>query len=205
MRARPRGRSAGRYKPTTSRILLISNGSGEILNVSVRQGWSPNARQMRCTLEGEIPTRLASSRFDQCVAPAGTSSKVRTTTSSTWASVMVRGTPGRGSSVSPSSRSRKNRARHRLTVLKLTPSRAATAVFLPPCAQASTIRARNARPCPVLRRLTQFSNARRSSAVSTSGASLLSPIPPADCIHHARQQPTPKTGTQLDSRGHPET
>jgi len=32
--------------------------------------------------------------LDQCVAPSGTSSSVRTITSSTWASVMVRGTPG---------------------------------------------------------------------------------------------------------------
>jgi hypothetical protein len=66
---------------------------------------------------------------------------VRTTTSSTWASVMVRGTPGRGSSLSPSGRLRKNRARHLLTVPRLTPSRAATARLAPPSAQASTIRA----------------------------------------------------------------
>jgi hypothetical protein len=149
------------------------------LKVSVRQGCSPNARQMRCTLVGEMPTRRASSRFDQCVAPSGTSSKVRTTTSSTWASVMVRGTPGRGSSLSPSSRFRKNRARHLLTVPRLTPSRAATATLLPPCAQASTTRARNARPCAVLRRLAQFSNVRRSSPVSTSGSSLVSAMPPS--------------------------
>jgi hypothetical protein len=64
----------------------------------------------RCTLVGEIPTRRASSRLDQCMAPSGTSSKVRTTTSSTWASLMVRGTPGRGSSPSPSSRRARNRA-----------------------------------------------------------------------------------------------
>src|SRR6266851_2382444 len=82
-----------RYRPTTSRILSISSGSGETLNVSVRQGCSPNARQIRSTLDGEMPARAASSRFDQCVAPSGTSSSVRTTTSSTWASVMVRGTP----------------------------------------------------------------------------------------------------------------
>src|SRR5438270_5329646 len=67
-----------------------------MLKSSVRHGCSPNAGQVRCTLVGEIPTRRASSRLDQCVAPSGTSSKVRTTTSSTWASLMVRGTPGRG-------------------------------------------------------------------------------------------------------------
>ncbi|MGW0817368.1 hypothetical protein ACWD00_29780, partial [Streptomyces viridiviolaceus] len=59
--------------------------------LSVRQGCSPKARQIRSTLVGEIPTRRARSRFDQWVAPSGTSSSVRTTTSSTWASVMVRG------------------------------------------------------------------------------------------------------------------
>ncbi len=75
------------------------------------------ACQIRSTLAGKMPTRLASSRFDQCAAPSGTSSSVRTTTtSSTWASVMVRGTPGRGSSLSPSSRSRRNLARHLATV-----------------------------------------------------------------------------------------
>src|SRR5262249_18639788 len=125
-----------------------------------------------------------------CVAPSRTSSKVRTTTSSTWASVMVRGTPGRGSSLSPSSRFRKKRARHLLTVPRLTPSRAATATLLPPCAQASTIRARNARPCAVLRRLAQFSNVRRSPPVSTSGSSLVSAMPPADLTPAAPSPPT---------------
>src|SRR5216684_1657579 len=182
-----------RYRPTTSRILSISSGSGETLNVSVRQGCSPNARQIRSTLDGEMPARAASSRFDQCVAPSGSSSSVRTTTSSTWASVMVRGTPGRGSSDSPSSRSRRKRARHLLTVLRLTPSRAATARLLPPCAQASTIRARRARPCAALRRLTQFSNLRRSSSDSTSGSSLVSPIPPAERNRHPGDSP----GTNL--------
>src|SRR5216117_1765041 len=46
-----------RYRPATSRILSISRGSGETLNVSVRQGWSPNARQIRSTLDGEMPAR----------------------------------------------------------------------------------------------------------------------------------------------------
>ena len=116
------------------------------------------------------------------MAPSGTSSKVRTATSSAWASAMVRGTPGRGSPDSPSSRSRKKRARHLLTVWRLTLSRAATARLLPPWAQASTIRARSAGPCAVLRRLTQFSNVRRSSSDSTNGSSLLSAMQPAGRI-----------------------
>ena len=134
----------------------------------------------RCTLAGEIPTWRASSRLDQWVAPSGVSSRVRTTTSSTWASVIVRGTPGRGSSPSPSSRRARNRARHLITVTRLTRSRAATAVLLRPSAQASTIRARSASPCAVFRRFAQFSNVRRSASDSTSGFSLLSPMPPAD-------------------------
>ena len=134
----------------------------------------------RCTLAGEIPTWRASSRLDQWVAPSGTSSRVRTTTSSTWASVIVRGTPGRGSSPSPSSRRATNRARHLVTVTRLTRSRAETAVLLRPSAQASTIRARSASPCAVFRRFAQFSNVRRSASDSTSGSSLLSPMPPAD-------------------------
>ena len=76
-----------------------------------------------------MPARRASSRLDQCVAPSGISSSVRTTTSSTWASVMVRGTPGRGSSPSPSSRRARKRARHLVTVPRFTRSRAATAML----------------------------------------------------------------------------
>jgi hypothetical protein len=66
-----------------------------------------------------------------------------------------------------------------LTVLRLTPSRAATARLLPPSAQASTIRARNARPCAVRWRLAQLSKMRRSSSDNTSAANLGSAISPA--------------------------
>jgi hypothetical protein len=62
----------------------------------VRQGCSPKDRQIRCTDVGEMPTRRASSCFDQCVAPSGVSSRVRTTTSSTWASPL--GSPGQATS-----------------------------------------------------------------------------------------------------------
>jgi hypothetical protein len=66
--------------------------------------------------------------------------------------------------------------------------------LLPPCAQASTIRARNARPCAVLRRLTQLSNVRRSAPVSTSGFSLLSAIPPAQLARQPGDRPGPELG-----------
>ena len=109
-------------------------------------GLQPERPPGRWTLVAEMPARFASSRLDQCVAPSGVSSRVRTTTSSTWASVMVRGTPGRGSSPSPSSRFARKRARHLVTVPRFTRSRAATAMLEPPSAQARTIRARSASP-----------------------------------------------------------
>ena len=93
---------------------------------------------------------------------------------------MVRGTPGRGSSPSPPSRRAKNRDRHFQTVVRLTPSRAATAILGPPSAQASTIRARSASPWAVFRRFAQFSSVRRSASDNTSGSNLVSPMPPAD-------------------------
>lgn len=123
----------------------------EILKVSVRQGRRPKACQILSTLAGEIPTTVVSSRFDQRVPPACVSSRVRTTTSSTWQSVMVRGTLGRGSSDRPSSRSRRNRVRHLATVLRSVFNRTATTVVFHPRAHASTICAPWARPCAVER------------------------------------------------------
>jgi hypothetical protein len=99
--------------------------------------------------------------------------------------------PGKGrtgSSLSPSSGPARNRARHLIAVPQLTPSRAATARLLPPCAQASTSATARPDPCVVLRRLAQFSNMCRLSSDNTSGASLGSPIPqhtagPPPCHH----------------------
>jgi hypothetical protein len=56
----------------------------------VNQGSRPKDRQIRCTLVAEMATWRASSRFDQSADPSGTSSRVRTTTSSTCASVIQR-------------------------------------------------------------------------------------------------------------------
>jgi hypothetical protein len=111
---------------------------------------------------------------------------------------MVRGAPGRGSSASPSSRLARNRDRHLVTVPRATPSRAATAISGPPSAQASTIRARNASPCAVLRRFAQFSNVRRSASDSTSGSSLLSPIPPAHPANWPTGTPVTRTRDARD-------
>ena len=46
----------------------------------------------------------------------------------------------------------------------------------------------------MLRRLTQFSNVRRSSSDSTSGSSLVSAIPPAERIRQPRKSPQPEPG-----------
>jgi len=94
-----------RYRPARSRTLSMSSGSGEILKFSVRHGCSPKDRQMRCTLAGEIPARRASSRLDQCVdLRVPLPGSVPPPPLPGLASVMVRGTPGRGPSCSPSSR-----------------------------------------------------------------------------------------------------
>jgi class 3 adenylate cyclase len=104
----------------------------ESLNVSLNCGFNPNARQIRLTADCDIPVALAIERVDQCVASTGVSSSVFTTTRSTSASVILLGTPGRGSSCNTSRRRSANRRRHLLTVASLTPSRAATSIFVAP-------------------------------------------------------------------------
>ena len=99
-----------------SRTFSISSGSGDSLKVSLRWGRSPKARQMRLTVMRLRPVVRASERVLQCVAPGGVVSNVVMTTCSTWASVTVRGVPGRGSSSNPSIRSRAKRVRHLPTV-----------------------------------------------------------------------------------------
>src|SRR5215469_14963567 len=77
-----------------------------------------------------------------------------------------------------------------VTVHRLMPSRAQTAVLLCPSVQASTIRARSANPCPVFRRVAHPCSVRRSAPDNTSGGSLLSPISPADRGPRALSRPT---------------
>ena len=57
-----RVRRRGQVQVHDARILPVSSGSGEILKSSVRHGWRPKDRQMRCTLVAEIPTCQASSQ-----------------------------------------------------------------------------------------------------------------------------------------------
>jgi hypothetical protein len=57
-------------------------------------GFNPNAPQILFTLSCDNPTFCAMDRVDQWVLPAGFSSRVRQTTSSTSSSAIVRGIKG---------------------------------------------------------------------------------------------------------------
>jgi hypothetical protein len=120
-------------------------GSVDSFQVWTMWGLRPKARQIRETADWDMPSDLAIDRVDQCVSPfGGVCSKVAAMTFSTCASVTVRGRPGRGSSLSPSSRDFRNRDRHLPAVVLDIPRSAATPLTGPPSAQASTIRERSA-------------------------------------------------------------
>ncbi len=125
----------------------------------------PKGTQIRVIALWLSPTRLAIERVLQCVASLGLLSRVRVTTRSTAASLILRGAPGRGSSSSPSALFSKNRPRHFPTVPRLICRRCATSMSKPPSAHARTMRARSAKACAVVRRATQLSSVRRSSGV----------------------------------------
>jgi hypothetical protein len=132
----------------------------------------PNVRQIRETADWDMPADLAIDRVDQCVSPpGGACSSVAVITASTCSSLIVRGRPGRGSSVSPSSRSRANRDRHFDTISRDTPSSAATSPIVPPSAHRSTTRDRCASACAVFWRRAHAPSVRRSSSVSSTGTS----------------------------------
>lgn len=84
---------------------------------------------MRLTADWLIPSWAARRRVLQCVRSAGVSSTVVVMPCSTWASVIVRVAPGRGSACSPSIPRAAKRVRHFVTVIIMTPRRSAMAVF----------------------------------------------------------------------------
>src|SRR3974377_1532534 len=55
-----------------SRTLSTNRGSADSLKVSLRCGWSENARQMRCTVAIDKPEALAIERVLQWAAATGT-------------------------------------------------------------------------------------------------------------------------------------
>ena len=123
-------------------------GSVDSLKVWTRCGLRPKARQMRETADCDMPADLAIDRVDQCVSPFGGScSRVVAMTFSTCSSVTVRGRPGRGSSLRPSSRDSRNRDRHLPAVALDIPRSAATALT------AAAVRAGQHDPRPQRQRL----------------------------------------------------
>ena len=81
----------------------------------------------------------------------------------------VAGRPGRGSSVSPSKRASRNRARHLVTVFCEQPTCSATVLLSSPSPHARMIRHRNASACDDFARRTHRASCSRSSPVSSSG------------------------------------
>ena len=157
-----------RYSPTTSRTLSMNCGSLLILKVSTRCGLSPNAFQIRPTVDFDSPDSLAIDARDQCVASSGWRSSVATTTASICSSPIVRGAPGRGSSASPSKRLATNRPRHLHTICCDTPNSAATSLLDLPAAQPNTIRHRCASACADFGRRAHRCSVSRSSSVNTT-------------------------------------
>ena len=99
----------------------------------------------------------------------GRLSRVSTITASIRASSIVRGAPERGSSRSPSIRCSTKRWRHLPTVSGHPEPRRRPPCFCPPSAQASTIRARSASACAVLRRAASALSSARSASLSSNG------------------------------------
>jgi len=109
------------------------------------------------------------SRLLQCVLLTGMDSSVLVITSSTCASLIDRGAPGRGSSSKPSSRLTRKRSRHLQTVAPVMCNFLAVAPLLNPSAHASTIRARMAIACADFGRRASMVNFSFSSGVTLSG------------------------------------
>jgi hypothetical protein len=131
---------------------------------------SANARQIRLTAVCDIPVAAAIDRVDQCVASDGLDSSVFTITASTCSTVIVRGAPGRGSSVNPASRCARNRVRHLPTVMRSTANCSATCRFVAPVAHANTIFDRNANACADFGRRAHRCSVSRSSTDSVNSA-----------------------------------
>ncbi|AIR98087.1 hypothetical protein SGLAU_10400 [Streptomyces glaucescens] len=147
----------------------MNSGSVDSLNVCDRCGASANARQIREIADCDMPVAAAIDLVDQWVAFLGFSSSVLTMTRSTSASVIFRGTPGRGSSDRPSRPRSRNRLRQVRTVSGETHSRRDTSMIECPSAHSSTIRDRWARAWAVVRRRTQPSSTARWASVTDNG------------------------------------
>lgn len=159
------------YNPTMSRVFSTKSGSVESLNVSLRCGCNPKVFQIRTIADCERPVSAAISRVLQCVAFLGRDVSVLVTTSSTRSSVIRRGGPDRGASLSPCSRIVRKRSRHLQTVALDTPTRSATSSFDSPRLHCKTMFARSTSRCADFGRRTQRCSSARSSSLTVSSRS----------------------------------
>ena len=150
-----------------SRTFATNSGSLDSFHESCLCGANPNARHTRETIDWLNPRWVAIDRVDQCVASAGVVSSVAVINASICASPTTGGRPGRGSSSRPSQRCSTKRLRHRCTVVREIPIRAAMSELDSPSAAANTIRDRNANPAALVRRRAHPSNSARSASVNT--------------------------------------
>jgi hypothetical protein len=165
VRAQDQGRARGvEVEAHEIPTVAMTSGSCESVTVALRCDGRATARQRRRTAVGLRPHAWAMARVLPCVAWRGVDSQGRVRTRSTWASVMRRGAPGRGSSRSPSVRCCAQRRHPRPTVGRVTPSCSAPAPWVGSVAQAKLIRARWARACAIVGRRVHRSKVARSSA-----------------------------------------
>src|SRR6266481_818943 len=168
-----------RYRPTMSSSFSQNSGSRLSLKVRTRCGFSPCARQMRRTLASLMPAAAAMVRVLQCVAWAGFSRSVISTTFFTRRSVMIRARPGRGASffraaVPPL----RKRFRQRATFSGVMPIRCAICWFSRPSAACNTIRARSTTRAGSERCLAHRSSSFLCSGLRSTGGAIRIPRPP---------------------------
>src|SRR5829696_4018203 len=160
-----------KYKPTTSMSLSSNFGSLDTLNVSTRWGCNPRSDQIRCTVAGLTPTRLAIVRHDQCVAPGGVVVVVNRTISAIVSSPIegLRPRPSRMLS-KPASPSSPNRVRHARTVTGVTPTSSAITALATPSAAINNTRACTTCRCGADCARANLSNVSRSPSDNNNGA-----------------------------------
>src|SRR5712691_9356069 len=153
-----------------SRTFSTKNGSVESLKWRCRCGSSPNACQMRCTVDFESRVWPAIWRTLQCVPSFGFVSNVLRTNCATRSSLIGRGRPGRNSSCNPDTPCSKNRCRHLPTVALVSPIWRAICRFVLPEALSKIILARLTSPAGRDRELARLSSCSCCSGRKTNCA-----------------------------------
>lgn len=151
-----------------SRAFSTTKGSVESLKVRCRWGCRPKTCQTRCTVDFGIPVASSMGRQLHCVPDRDFVRSGVVITAASSSSARERGRPGRSSSGSLPTRSRRNRWRHVLTVAWVTPNVSAIAVLLRPSCGHRIMRTRAASPGGIDREAIKARNCARSSVVKTN-------------------------------------